>query len=90
MLSHDYHLLIKIITTLGDKAKTFSEHPTKKESQTQFPLIEAVTRSCTLNHDKLTHPKSWSIHARQAIACSYISSHNKCMHSKPCQRLNHS
>ena len=48
-----------MIITLGDKTKTFTEHPTKKESQTLFPLIEAVTCSCTLNHDKLTHPKSW-------------------------------
>ena len=90
MLSHDYRLLIQIIITLGDKMETFSDHPTKRESQTQFPIIEAMTHSCTLSHDKLMHPKSWSICACQTMACSYISSHDKRMHSKPCQRLNHS
>ena len=57
-LSHDYCLLIQIIIILGDKMETFSNHPTKRESRTQFPIIEVVTHSCTLSHDKLMHPKS--------------------------------
>ena len=89
-LSHDYRLLIEIIITLGDKMENFSDHPTKRESRTRFPLAEVVTCSCTLNHDKLTHPESWSIHACQAMACSYILSRDKRMHSKPYQCLNHS
>ena len=89
-LSHDNRLLIEIIITLGDKMENFLDHPIKRESQTQFLLAEVVTCSCTLSHDMLTHPKSWSIRTHQAMACSYISSRNKRMHSKLCQCLNHS
>ena len=42
------------------------------------------------SHDKLMHPKLCSSLACYATTCSYISSLDKRMHSKPCQHLNHS